>query len=119
MLESKDLSDSEKLEIVKNLNLRFFSPLEVARLMCFELINNFNNVNGESCSGTKSIEHNSLDSSTKDSTEVSSTKAPCNLKFPDALTTRQKLQLLGNSVNVLVIASLMYNLFDDEDRANF
>lgn len=56
----------EYLTLLKKLNLRFFTPREVARLMCF----------------------------------------PSDFLFPDSLTNKQKYRVLGNSINVHVVALL-------------
>lgn len=61
-------NDSVKqFELAKSLNLRYFTPKEVSRLMCF----------------------------------------PEELIFPSYLTDKQKYRLLGNSINVHVVAILI------------
>ena len=62
-----DSSDQEKLKLLRTLQLRYFSPAEISRLMCF----------------------------------------PEDFAFQDEMTVRQRYQLLGNSVNVGVIAHLL------------
>ncbi|XP_037936807.1 tRNA (cytosine(38)-C(5))-methyltransferase [Teleopsis dalmanni] len=71
-LKSLEKDDSEiverlRLEMLQSLKLRYFSPSEVSRLMCF----------------------------------------PASFNFPKETTTRQKYRLLGNSINVLVVAELL------------
>jgi tRNA (cytosine38-C5)-methyltransferase len=60
-------TEEAKYEALASLRLRFFSPREVSRLMCFP-------------------EYHS---------------------FPDDVTEKQRYRLLGNSVNVFVVATLM------------
>ena len=38
------------------------------------------------------------------------------LEFPETVTTKQKYRLLGNSLNVLVVAELMKILFTSENK---
>lgn len=61
------------LELLRTLRLRYFTPVEVARLMCF----------------------------------------PDDFRFPPELKARHRYQLLGNSVNVCVVGSLVRHLLDD------
>ncbi|PVU86345.1 hypothetical protein BB561_006736, partial [Smittium simulii] len=87
-LQLSNLSDADKLDIVESLKLRFFSPLEVARLMCFPVIGGVTN------------------------TKFNISEAGTRLKFPSDLSVRQQHQLLGNSVNILVVAALLFELFN-------
>lgn len=66
-LKIMDLSEDTKLKLLKSLELRFFSPREVANLMNFR----------------KSF------------------------KFPSCLTKKQRYRLLGNSININVVAELI------------
>jgi len=59
--------EQEKLQLLKTLRLRYFSPTEISKIMCF----------------------------------------PDDFSFPDEMSVRQRYQLLGNSVNVRVIAHLL------------
>ena len=61
----------DSVECLKKLNLRYFTPKEVANLMCF----------------------------------------PSEFNFPPSLSTNQCYKVMGNSLNVLVVASLMGYLF--------
>ena len=63
----------ESIQSLKKLNLRYFTPKEVANLMCF----------------------------------------PSEFSFPPSLSTNQCYKVMGNSLNVLVVASLMGYLFCD------
>lgn len=62
-----DKSDDEYLNALKSLQMRYFSPEEVCKLMAF----------------------------------------PSDFSFPDQLTNKQKYRLLGNSLNVHVVAVLI------------
>lgn len=66
-IENMEKQSPEYLKAVKSLGLRYFSPREVARLMCF----------------------------------------PEYFRFPDNVSIKQKYRLLGNSVNVHVVAVLI------------
>ncbi|KAJ1527755.1 hypothetical protein ONE63_007710 [Megalurothrips usitatus] len=70
-----ELDSDEQVNEMKKLKLRYFTPREVARLMCFPEDKLF--------------------------------------AFPDTITTKQKYRLLGNSVNVHVIAMLIALLTKD------
>lgn len=68
------VSDEEKyLQCIKQLELRFFSPMEVARLMSF----------------------------------------PEYFTFPDSITDNQRYRLLGNSINVKLVARLVQILVQE------
>uniref|UniRef100_T2MJN0 tRNA (Cytosine(38)-C(5))-methyltransferase n=1 Tax=Hydra vulgaris TaxID=6087 RepID=T2MJN0_HYDVU len=69
-------NDNESnIDLLESLQLRFFSPEEIAALLCF----------------------------------------PICFSFPDKITEKQKYKLLGNSVNVLVVANVMrYFLFENK-----
>ncbi|OLY80213.1 tRNA (cytosine(38)-C(5))-methyltransferase [Smittium mucronatum] len=96
MLEKPDQVDSiELLDIIKSLNLRFFSPNEMAQFLCFPVPNpNPNN------------KYQPSNNELGDSPLV-------RLQFPKSITVRQQYQLLGNSVNVAVISCLLHYLFFD------
>lgn len=64
--------DPERVRLLQSLQLRYFTPEEVTRLMCF----------------------------------------PNWFKFPPSVTKKQKYKVLGNSVNVLVITSLLLILVE-------
>lgn len=66
--------DSLRLELLRRLELRYFTPMEVARLMCF----------------------------------------PPWFTFPSTTTKKQRYKLLGNSINVLVVASLLIVLAENK-----
>ncbi|XP_056644808.1 tRNA (cytosine(38)-C(5))-methyltransferase [Diorhabda sublineata] len=66
-LNSSNLEEHEKLGLLKSLGLRFFTPREICRLMCF----------------------------------------PENFIFPDYVRDRKKYMVLGNSINVKVVAELI------------
>ncbi|KAK9768189.1 hypothetical protein K7432_001384 [Basidiobolus ranarum] len=87
--------DWEHPESLLDLGLRFFSPLEVARLHAFP-------VKRENDTETPASESNS---STPRPFRPHS-KPPL-LEFPDTISTKQQYRLLGNSLNVWVIAELM------------
>lgn len=59
--------DPQRIELLRQLQLRYFSPDEVTRLMCF----------------------------------------PSWFTFPPTTTRKQRYKLLGNSINVLVVTSLL------------
>lgn len=64
--------DPQRTELLRQLQLRYFSPDEVTRLMCF----------------------------------------PPWFTFPSSTTKKQRYKLLGNSINVLVVASLLITLVE-------
>lgn len=64
--------DPERVRLLQSLQLRYFTPEEVTRLMCF----------------------------------------PNWFEFPLSVTKKQKYKVLGNSVNVLVITSLLLILVE-------
>lgn len=66
--------DPLKIELLHQLQLRYFSPDEVTRLMCF----------------------------------------PPWFTFPTTTTKKQRYKLLGNSINVLVVASLLIVLVENK-----
>ena len=70
------LSDDDplRIELLHQLELRYFSPKEVAGLMCF----------------------------------------PHWFTFPSTTTKKQRYKLLGNSINVLVVASLLIVLVENQ-----
>ncbi|PWA00862.1 hypothetical protein BB558_003068 [Smittium angustum] len=80
----ENVENEETIKLIESFKLRFFSPQEVAKLMCFPVKEN-NNEN----------------------------KSFVNLEFPTNTTIRQQHQLLGNSVNVLVVSTLIYHLLND------
>ncbi|XP_073974360.1 tRNA (cytosine(38)-C(5))-methyltransferase isoform X1 [Rhodnius prolixus] len=69
---SLDCND-EKLKLLRTLRLRFFTPREVANLLCF----------------------------------------PETFSFPNCLTLKQKYRLLGNSINIKVVARLIQLLVSE------
>lgn len=64
----EDAPEHEKLQLLKELQLRYFTPREIERLMGFSSVA---------------------------------------IKYPDYMTNRQKYKLLGNSLNVQVVAELI------------
>ncbi|ORY07872.1 S-adenosyl-L-methionine-dependent methyltransferase [Basidiobolus meristosporus CBS 931.73] len=85
--------DWENPASLLDLGLRFFSPLEIAKLHAFPV----------QCSD---------DSKTPaDSNSAPRPFSPCTqpplLEFPESISTKQRYRLLGNSLNVWVIAELM------------
>ncbi|KAK7864059.1 hypothetical protein R5R35_002714 [Gryllus longicercus] len=72
----KDLDEKsdEYTNLLRNLHMRYFTPGEIARLMCF----------------------------------------PPNFSFPQSITLKQKYRLLGNSINVHVVALLFVLLVHEE-----
>ncbi|KAJ2350397.1 hypothetical protein GGH91_000169 [Coemansia sp. RSA 2671] len=102
LIGSGSLLQTKRLEIVENgfnaperlldLGLRFFSPKEVALLHHFPYV--------ESKEGDHKTETTKF-----------------TLSFPSAITQKQRLQLLGNSLNVQVVAVLLKQvLFSDTIR---
>lgn len=73
-VQSLNDDDSLRIELLQQLELRYFSPREVARLMCF----------------------------------------PPWFTFPPTTTKKQRYKLLGNSINVLVVASLLTVLVENQ-----
>lgn len=71
-----ELDSEEQINEMKRINLRYFTPREVARLMCFPEDQEFS--------------------------------------FPTNITLKQQYRLLGNSVNVHVIAMLIALMTDGE-----
>lgn len=76
-------SPSNGLEQLRSLRMRYFTPSEVARLMCFPVDRNLDGV------------------------ALAST-----FSFPKVTTKRQKYRLLGNSINVFVVSLLIRVLFE-------
>lgn len=74
---------AEALKKLSSLQLRYFTPTEVARLMCFPVDNG---------------EKHALDDVGR-------------FTFPKVTTNRQKYRLLGNSINVYVVSNLIRILF--------
>ncbi|XP_006813977.1 tRNA (cytosine(38)-C(5))-methyltransferase-like [Saccoglossus kowalevskii] len=73
-LKSPSDDDDERISLLKNLQLRYFTPREVANLMCF----------------------------------------PPEFSFPESISLKQRYRLLGNSLNVHVVAVLLQKyLLDD------
>uniref|UniRef100_A0A1B6DC09 tRNA (cytosine(38)-C(5))-methyltransferase n=1 Tax=Clastoptera arizonana TaxID=38151 RepID=A0A1B6DC09_9HEMI len=70
----KEYKNCSNPTLLKSLNLRYFTPDEIAKLMCF----------------------------------------PPEFNFPNDVTCKQKYRLLGNSVNVKVVALLLRILMCDE-----
>ncbi|XP_042876427.1 tRNA (cytosine(38)-C(5))-methyltransferase-like [Penaeus japonicus] len=71
-VQSLPPDDPERVRLLQGLQLRYFTPQEVTRLMCF----------------------------------------PSWFEFPPTVTKKQKYKVLGNSVNVLVITSLLLTLVE-------
>lgn len=72
-IKSETMSPEEKLSKLKTLKLRYYSPAEVAKLMCF----------------------------------------PDKFTFPLKATNKQRYRVLGNSINVAVVARLVEILYKD------
>lgn len=72
-IKSDTLSHEKKLLKLKTLKLRYYTPSEVAKLMCF----------------------------------------PDKFTFPEKATRKQRYRVLGNSVNVAVVAKLIEILYKD------
>lgn len=66
-ISAMDKYSDEKLALLKSLNLRFFTPREVCRLMCF----------------------------------------PEDFNFPNTIRDRKQYMMLGNSINVKIVAYLI------------
>lgn len=66
-LSNEELSSHQRLQLIRSLNLRFFTPKEISRLMCF----------------------------------------PVSFDFPENISIKQRYMLLGNSINVKVVAELI------------
>ncbi|KAJ2097286.1 hypothetical protein GGI16_004604 [Coemansia sp. S142-1] len=107
LIGSGSLLQTKKLDVVENgfksperlldLGLRFFSPKEVA------LLHHFPYVECKSQSDTTDLPQDAVPEYT--------------LSFPPATTQRQRLQLLGNSLNAKVVAELLKQvLFSDTIR---
>ncbi|CAF1524928.1 unnamed protein product, partial [Didymodactylos carnosus] len=69
----KQLEETMKSKLKQFVQLRYFTPKEIANLHCF----------------------------------------PVDYKFPQQITVKQCYQLLGNSLNVFVVALLIRGFFDD------
>lgn len=82
--------DGRALDVLQALRLRYFSPSEVARLMCFPL-------------ERRRREGDEADDVDEDGEAVFS--------FPAETTKRQRYRLLGNSINVYVVSELIHMLF--------
>ncbi|OMJ21407.1 tRNA (cytosine(38)-C(5))-methyltransferase [Smittium culicis] len=89
-LENGD--DSDIIEFVKTLKLRFFSPNELAQFMCFP-VSSPNPENKYQPYPDPDLGQNIV------------------LDFPQKVSIRQQHQLIGNSVNVAVISCLIHHLF--------
>lgn len=67
-------NDPQKPQLLQELQLRYFTPEEVAKLMCF----------------------------------------PSWFKFPQSMTNKQRYRVLGNSINVLIVTSLLLILAENQ-----
>lgn len=72
-IQNESMSTDDKLKKLKSLNLRYFMPAEIAKLMSF----------------------------------------PDKFTFPSDTTNKQRYRLLGNSINVAVVARLIEILYND------
>nr|XP_045582946.1 tRNA (cytosine(38)-C(5))-methyltransferase-like [Procambarus clarkii]XP_045582947.1 tRNA (cytosine(38)-C(5))-methyltransferase-like [Procambarus clarkii] len=66
-VQELDADNPHKIQLLQQLQLRYFTPEEVAQLMCF----------------------------------------PNWFKLPESITNKQKYKVLGNSINILVVTSLL------------
>lgn len=88
MAHIKDLEvAADGLKDLRSLQLRYFTPDEVARLMCFPV-------------------------RSPDDVDDCDRTAEERFSFPKVTTNRQKYRLLGNSINVYVVSVLIRVLFD-------
>lgn len=119
-----DFSNSES---IAELGLRFLTPTEVARIHVFPLDERHDSLSPfASTTSTDNVELGSLEHSSGDSlTTVRSfnprlaqgPEGPF-LRFPDKLKSLQRYKLLGNSLNVWVVAELLRGvLFADHPGA--
>ncbi|KAF9169936.1 tRNA (cytosine-5-)-methyltransferase [Mortierella sp. AD010] len=119
--EVYDFSNSES---IADLGLRFFSPTEVARLHVFPL-NEKRDDDSISETGDVSDEKSITDSSSQSLTSV----RPFNprlsqypsgpfLQFPEKLKAIQRYKLLGNSLNVWVVAELLRGILFADHPGN-
>ncbi|KAG0295253.1 tRNA (cytosine-5-)-methyltransferase [Linnemannia gamsii] len=119
-----DFSNSES---IADLGLRFLTPTEVARIHVFPLDERHDSPSPfESTTSTDNVESGSSEHSSGDClTTVRSfnprlTQGPEGpfLRFPDKLKALQRYKLLGNSLNVWVVAELLRGvLFADHPGA--
>lgn len=90
--ECADDDPERSLELLRALRLRYFSPDEVARLMCFQLARDRRR-------------------SEQEDDDAKSDGEKGGFSFPTATTKRQRYRLLGNSINVYVVSELLRLLF--------
>ncbi|KAG0234028.1 tRNA (cytosine-5-)-methyltransferase [Actinomortierella wolfii] len=104
----QDQYDFADAESIARLGLRFFSPTEVARLHAFPLEET--KENDEQESGKNKKEEVTVEG-TKTTVRRFTLHATRNgkyaLKFPETMTAIQRFRLLGNSLNVWVVAELL------------
>ncbi|KAF9934571.1 C-5 cytosine-specific DNA methylase [Modicella reniformis] len=107
--EEYDFGDSES---IAELGLRFFSPTEVARIHVFPLKEELESeidhesLTSESTTSKLPVEETLTSVRPFSPRLVRNLKGPF-LRFPDKLTALQKYRLLGNSLNVWVVAELL------------
>ncbi|KAG0004470.1 tRNA (cytosine-5-)-methyltransferase [Entomortierella chlamydospora] len=119
--EVYDFSNSES---IADLGLRFFSPTEVARLHVFPL-NEKRDDDNMSETGDVSDEKSIADSSSQSLTSVrpfnprlSQNPSGPFLQFPEKLKAIQRYKLLGNSLNVWVVAELLRGILFADHPGN-
>ena len=82
--------------ILPLLGLRFFSPMEIEDLHAFPIIRH-------------GAPHNTI----RQTTDLEKAENKILFQFPDGLSLKQKWRLLGNSLNVRVVALLLSRLLDN------
>lgn len=87
--------DERALNVLQALRLRYFSPSEVARLMCFPLARR----------------QRAGDDADDVVDAMEAADGSAGFSFPAETTKRQRYRLLGNSINVYVVSELIQMLF--------
>lgn len=91
-------NDERALEVLQALRLRYFSPSEVARLMCFPL-------------ERRRRPGDDANDADDDADAAAVADGTAGFSFPAETTKRQRYRLLGNSINVFVVGELIRMLF--------
>ncbi|KAI9231286.1 MAG: S-adenosyl-L-methionine-dependent methyltransferase [Podila humilis] len=108
--------DFSKSESIADLGLRFFTPTEVARLHVFPL-EEARIIEGVQDSNAEDIAKDTVTSVRSFQPHLVQSQGPF-LKFPPKLKAIQRYKLLGNSLNVWVVAELLRGILFAEHEGS-
>ncbi|KAF8943304.1 hypothetical protein BGZ52_011771 [Haplosporangium bisporale] len=108
--------DFSKSESIADLGLRFFTPTEVARLHVFPL-EEARIIEGVQDSNAVDIAKDTVTSVRSFQPHLVQSQGPF-LKFPPKLKAIQRYKLLGNSLNVWVVAELLRGILFAEHEGS-